>query len=56
MIKPSMLATFLERCFGEEGKSLGGDVATLRYTAHPHNRLVCCHDIDHVINDEDIEP
>jgi superfamily II helicase len=21
----------------------------------PHNRLVCCHDIDHVINDEDIE-
>jgi hypothetical protein len=23
------------------------------YTAHPHNRLVCCHDIDHVINDED---
>jgi hypothetical protein len=25
-------------------------------TAHPHNRLVCCHDIDHVINDEDIEP
>jgi hypothetical protein len=22
----------------------------------PHNRLVCCHDIDHVINDKDIEP
>jgi hypothetical protein len=26
------------------------------YTAHPHDRLVCCHDIDHVTNDEDIEP
>jgi hypothetical protein len=22
----------------------------------PHNRLVCCHDIDRVTNDEDIEP
>jgi hypothetical protein len=26
-----------------------------RYTAHPHNRLVCCHDIDRVMNDDDIE-
>jgi hypothetical protein len=25
-------------------------------TTHPHNRLVCCHDIDRVINNEDIEP
>jgi hypothetical protein len=25
-------------------------------TAHLHNRLVCCRDIDHVINDEDIQP
>jgi hypothetical protein len=25
-------------------------------TAHPHNKLVCCRDIDHVIIDEDIEP
>jgi hypothetical protein len=24
-------------------------------TAHPHNRLICCRDIDHVMNDEDIE-
>jgi hypothetical protein len=24
-------------------------------TAHPHYRLVCCHAIDHVMNDEDIE-
>jgi len=29
MIRPITSATFLERCFGE-GKSLGGDVATLR--------------------------
>jgi hypothetical protein len=31
-------------------------VLSLPCTAHPHNRLVCCHDIDHVTNDEDIEP
>jgi hypothetical protein len=30
MIRPSMSATSLERRFREEGKSLGGDVATLR--------------------------
>jgi hypothetical protein len=30
--------------------------AGVQCTAHPHNRLVCCHDIDNVMNDEDIEP
>jgi hypothetical protein len=32
------------------------DAHNYKITAHPHNRLVCCHDIDHVIIDEDIEP
>jgi hypothetical protein len=30
-------------------------ITGVRCTAHPHNRLVCCHDIDHVMNNEDIE-
>jgi hypothetical protein len=24
-------------------------------TAHPHKSRVCCHDIDHVMNDDNIE-
>jgi hypothetical protein len=33
----------------------GCAVHGVQCTAHLHNRLVCCHDIDHVMNDEDIE-
>jgi hypothetical protein len=31
-------------------------IKALFIVPHPHNRLVCCHDVDYVINDEDIEP
>jgi hypothetical protein len=30
--------------------------SVVRLCGVPHNRLVCCHDIDHVIKYEDIEP
>jgi hypothetical protein len=32
----------------------GNQQRRLLVTAHRHNRLVCCHHIDHVITDEDI--
>jgi hypothetical protein len=39
-------------------KITGGEGSSLLHRVQhtPHNRLVCCHDIDHVIIEEDIEP
>jgi hypothetical protein len=46
---------YQETCQKPRGHFLHVCTVHQQFPSPPHNRLVCCHDIDHVMNDEDIE-
>jgi hypothetical protein len=52
ILKQLKIPTVTQTCFGSRRNHYQGAIFVL----YPHNRLVRCHDIDHVTNDEDIQP